>query len=83
MDTDITTTAGTLRKLERDLLSTTALAVLDYGSARLARSSVLASSSVLHLVVELDIGVLGHRDLVLIDGEVLIRTTGQAGSTAR
>jgi hypothetical protein len=71
VNTDITTARGALRELERDLLRTATLAILHNRAASLARSSLLARSTIRHRVMELDVRVLGHGNLVLVDGEVL------------
>jgi DNA-binding transcriptional regulator YdaS (Cro superfamily) len=80
VDANITTTRRTLRKLEGDLLRTTTLTVLHDCTARFARCRLLASSSIRHGVVKLNVGILRDRYLVLVDREVLAGATVEAWS---
>lgn len=62
---------GLLRVDDGDVGSTTALGVLDDGTGSLARRSVLASRSVGHGVVKLQVAVELRRNLELLDGGLL------------
>jgi hypothetical protein len=70
-----------LGQLELDLLGTTALLVFHDGPALLALGSLLASGSIRHGVVHLDISITGDRDLVLGGREVLAISALEARST--
>lgn len=63
-----------LAALEVDLdgLGTTALGVLDGGSALGAGLGLLAGGSVTHLVVELEISIVIDGDIDLLDGETIL-----------
>jgi len=74
--------AGAGRKLDSDVLGTTALGVLNDRAARLAGSGLLADRAVRHAVVDFDVGVHVGRDVHLGDGELLVPVTREAGSGA-
>lgn len=58
---------GVVGKLEGDSFSSTALVVLHGRPASLAGRDMLAGGAIWHLVMELDIHVLGGRDLILVN----------------
>jgi len=74
--------AGGGRKLDSDVLGTTALGVLHDRATGLAGSGLLAYRAIRHAVVEFDIGVHVGRDVHLGDGELLVPIAREAGSGA-
>jgi len=62
--------AALLRKLDSDVLGTTAASVLDDRATGLAGSSLLAGRAVRHTVVELKVGVDVGGNVHLGDGEL-------------
>jgi len=63
-----------------DGLGTTALGVLDSGSALLAGLGLLAGGSVTHLVVELEVSIVINGDINLLDGETILLLVAGEGS---
>jgi hypothetical protein len=57
---------------EGDRNGTTTLSVLDDGTTSIARDAVLANRAVRHVVVAVNVGVVGGRDMHLGDGELVL-----------
>jgi len=74
--------AGAGRKLDSDVLGTTALGVLHDRATGLAGNGLLAYRAVRHTVVEFDIGVHVGRDVHLGNGELLVPIARETGSGA-
>ncbi|KAI9163473.1 Acyl-CoA ligase AFT1-1 [Paramyrothecium foliicola] len=77
VNTDVALLLGLVRLVgvdEADLLSTTALGVVDGGTTGRALLGLLASRAVGHVVVELHAAVELDGDVELLDGEVLVLT---------
>jgi hypothetical protein len=75
----VTALAG-VAEVDVDGFSTTALGVLDCGTLLLARSALLADAAVLHLVVEVEVGIVVNRDVDVGDGETLLLLVAAEGS---
>lgn len=67
----LATLAG-VAEVDIDGLGTTALGVLDCGTLLLARSALLADAAILHLVVEVEVGIVVNGDIDVSNGETLL-----------
>lgn len=77
--TVLTALAG-VSEVDVDGFGTTALGVLDGSTILLARSSLLANAAILHLVVEVEIGIVVNRHIDVSDGETLLLVAAAEGS---
>jgi hypothetical protein len=87
VNTDRTARLATTARLagvdNGNVLCTSALCVLDSRSARAARGGLLASRSIRHAIVELQLAIELNGDLELVDGksrDARTSTTGEAGA---
>lgn len=82
VDTEITVLLALGRKLEGNVTSTTTLGVLYCGTASLAWRGMLALGAVRHGEDEVNVGVESDRDVKMRDGELVVLSAGDLGSTA-
>lgn len=82
VDTEIAILLALGRKLEGNVTSTTTLSVLDRGTTSLACRCMLALGAVRHGEDEVNVGVESDRDVKMRDGELVVLSTRDLGSTA-